>query len=837
MAEITRQDLISDEALQAPAILTKELEKLLVVVGDIKNSGKTLSENLGGAWLKQSQDATKKLTDEQRLLATVSKQIATETAKQSEEYKKQAAVLAELKQQAKERNALGEKEAINVRASNSSIKELSAALNANRAAYAALRTEEERSSSTGKELLKVIQQQDQEFKNLSKSVGQSQPNVGNYEDALSGLKAELKAARGEMVAIADTLGQSSKEYQEAAKRAGEIGDKIADAKDEAKAFQGDTAIENLGTRFGLLSQKVSTLDFKGAATQIRGISELSKGLTFKEAASGLGSLGTSLGGLAKAILTNPLFILAAVVIGIGVAVYKLRDSIKPLEIAFSAVGGAIDFVVQKLKDFSDWIGISSFAIDEKAEKVVEASKKEIEAIQKRYDREIAIADSAGKDVIALEREKNKEVISEAAKGLNALEAKAKEHNGKLTDEEKKTQEELYDIIADANTKLQVLENKANQERFKKALEARKALTEKIQQAMKEFVEKEPEDISTADPTELFLGENVIDKVRKKLDEAGNLIDKKIKEQDDEKLKAKIEHDAKMLDTDLAYRENRRKLFRQQVEDSKKALTEIQGYYQDFSSALLSLSSALTAQRVQDIDIEINKEKERANQEIILAGGNAAAKEQITAQSNLKIAQLEKKKKEEARKYAEQEKAAALIDAGIKTALAVLNQLSGGDPLTAIPRSILAGALGAIQIAAIAAKPLPQYFKGTDFHEGGKAIVGEQGAELMRMPSGEIQLTPNRATIMDLPRGTEVIPNKETMQMLAMAGISRPETLEGNRTDNRLIKELKSLKEVTAANKPSRTNLTRNMAIVYESRKESDTLTKKVRALSMGDWLS
>lgn len=831
MAEITRQDLISDDALEAPAILTKELEKLLSVVSQVKSSSKQMGEQLGGSGLKSSQEGTKKLTEEQRILAQVSKQIAAETAKQSEEYRKQAAVLSELKTQARERNALGEKEAINVRASNSSLRELEAALKANRAAYAALRSEEERASATGKQLSKAIDEQYSDVVRLNKGMGVHKDTVGNYEGALASLKAELKAARGEMVSIAETLGQSSKEYQDAAKRAGEIADKIADAKDEAKAFQGDTAIENLGTRFGLLGDKVRTLDFKGASTQIKGITELSKGLTFKETISGLGGVGSSLTSLGKALLTNPLFILAAVVIGIGVAIYKLKDSVKPLEIVFSAVGDSIDFVVQKLKDFSDWLGISSFAIDDKAKQVVESSKKEIDAISKRYDREIQLAESAGKDIIALEKQKNQEVVAKAAEGLNALMAKRREHNGKLTEEEQKTQDELYDIVAESNTRLQVLENKKNQEILKKALDERKKLQDKIRQIMRDFNDdftEQQENLTFADP-ELLFGENPVEGVKSKLDEMFSAAKEAMKKEYDEEYEIKAKHDEKMFKSDMRYAENRRRV-------AIESLTSIQKIYEDFSGALLSLSSSLTAARVQDIDSEINKEKERANNEIILAGGNAAAKEQIQAQSNLRIAQLEKKKREEARKYAEMEKTAALIEAGIKTSLAILNQLSGGDPLTAIPRSILAGALGAIQIAAIAAKPLPQYFKGTDNHPGGLAVVGERGAELMFKPDGQINLTPSRATVLDLPKGTEVIPHAETMRMLAMAGIEKPDSIEGGKVDSRIINELKSLREVTAQNKPKHVTLTRNMAIVYESRKESETLTKKVRALSMGDWL-
>jgi hypothetical protein len=213
-----------------------------------------------------------------------------------------------------------------------------------------------------------------------------------------------------------------------------------------------------------------------------------------------------------------------------------------------------------------------------------------------------------------------------------------------------------------------------------------------------------------------------------------------------------------------------------------------------------------------------------NQEILLAGGNAVAKEQIQAQSNLRIAALEKKKKEEQRKQAVLQRNADIIEAGIKGSLAILEGLKTGGPILAAVYAALAG----IQIAAIVAKPLPQYFKGTDNHPGGYAMVGEQGRELIRLPDGGFRISPDRATVVDLPAGSEVIPNPETMRMLAMAGMGTPEKLDSPK-DQRLLNEVRELKAITAKNRHTQSNLARNVATVYEWK-------EGIRALSMGDWL-
>jgi hypothetical protein len=85
---------------------------------------------------------------------------------------------------------------------------------------------------------------------------------------------------------------------------------------------------------------------------------------------------------------------------------------------------------------------------------------------------------------------------------------------------------------------------------------------------------------------------------------------------------------------------------------------------------------------------------------------------------------------------------------------------------AIPLSILVGVLGAAQIASVAATPIPQYAKGTQSAPGGLAWVGEKGSELMVEPGGKTSLTPGTATLMNLKRGTKIIPHHDVIQMIA-----------------------------------------------------------------------
>lgn len=63
-------------------------------------------------------------------------------------------------------------------------------------------------------------------------------------------------------------------------------------------------------------------------------------------------------------------------------------------------------------------------------------------------------------------------------------------------------------------------------------------------------------------------------------------------------------------------------------------------------------------------------------------------------------------------------------------------------------------------------PIPEYAKGTDGHPGGLAILGDgKMEELFITPSGYMGLSPDRDTLMNLPKGTQVLSGPQTKQMM------------------------------------------------------------------------
>lgn len=231
-------------------------------------------------------------------------------------------------------------------------------------------------------------------------------------------------------------------------------------------------------------------------------------------------------------------------------------------------------------------------------------------------------------------------------------------------------------------------------------------------------------------------------------------------------------------------------FFNQLESGDKKLQVLIGkiydVYSEFSKSVGDLFHTITQNRLNDIDREekalddqtknsIDRLKEDTDARIEAAAGNAEAIAAINrgADKEQKIIEedaarrkevLEHKKIEAQRKAAIFDKATSAVQAAIATALAVTKLLA--TP----PLAVAAGIAGAIEVAAILARQIPQFAEG-GIHEGGLMIVGEEGSEAMHIPGQGMFMSPDVPTLMSAPSGTEIWNHDETMRALAFRGLS------------------------------------------------------------------
>ena len=181
------------------------------------------------------------------------------------------------------------------------------------------------------------------------------------------------------------------------------------------------------------------------------------------------------------------------------------------------------------------------------------------------------------------------------------------------------------------------------------------------------------------------------------------------------------------------------------------------------SGITSLMTDIYDARIENVEKEQEANDEAYDKEIerieALEENGAISTEEAEARKRAaedktaaKNAELEKKKAALREKQAKWDKANSIVQAGIATALAVTK---------ALPNLVLAalvGAMGAAQVALIAAQPIPKYAKGTKDHPGGLAIVGDGGKKEGIVTNNGLFITPDKPTLVDLPAHAQVIPD-------------------------------------------------------------------------------
>lgn len=275
MSTINRQDIISDDALTAPLILAENMQKVVDVMKKIAdNSRKASTDTEQADTTKKVRVAVDGLTADQRELQKITAQVATATAKNNAQYLAQEKVLKAVREQIKQKTALGDKDAKSITKQNASLTQLEAALKANRAAYSDLRTEEERASESGQELLRVIQEQASGVAELRENLVQFNHNVGNYTGSIIKAKQEIDRLEKETLAL---IKAQKKEHQE------------TDA--SKKAFnQYNQQIQNNITQINVYRNAVSK-----ASLEQKKLSSGGGGGGLGDAADALGDLNPALG--------------------------------------------------------------------------------------------------------------------------------------------------------------------------------------------------------------------------------------------------------------------------------------------------------------------------------------------------------------------------------------------------------------------------------------------------------------------------------------------------------------------------------------------------------------
>ena len=204
-------------------------------------------------------------------------------------------------------------------------------------------------------------------------------------------------------------------------------------------------------------------------------------------------------------------------------------------------------------------------------------------------------------------------------------------------------------------------------------------------------------------------------------------------------------------------------FKGAAEDVRQSFGYLLKSVEKIVSGITSLMTDIYDARIENIEKEQEANDEAYDKEIerieSLEENGAISTEEAEVRKRdaekktaAKNEELEKKKAALQEKQAKWDKANSIVQAGIATALAITK---------ALPNLVLAalvGAMGAAQIAVIAAQPIPRYAKGTKDHPGGLAIVGDGGKKEGIITDNGLFVTPDKPTLVNLPAHAQVIPD-------------------------------------------------------------------------------
>jgi len=293
------------------------------------------------------------------------------------------------------------------------------------------------------------------------------------------LKAELRSLKAAIAEASDP-----EQMAALAQKAGEVADRIKDANDAVNVFASGSKFEQISNSFGGIRDSLMSLDFEEASTKAQTFSKTLGSLNAADISKGLKGLTstiTTMGGafvkLGMQLLVNPIFLLAAVITAIVVAVVAFLKKIGVLDKIFNAINAALKPLIDGFKQLTEWLGLSTAASDDAAEKVkannekiVASSKERAEAQSKSIDQEIQLAQSLGKETTDLEIEKTKVTERESKKRLKQTQKDLKELGdkvGTLAEQErarlKKQLKEENALIRQAQVDRKVILNKAAKE--------------------------------------------------------------------------------------------------------------------------------------------------------------------------------------------------------------------------------------------------------------------------------------------------------------------------------------------------------------------------------------
>lgn len=556
------------------------------------------------------------------------------------------------------------------------------------------------------------------------------------------VRNQIKQLRGELINATDP-----EQVAALSQNIGELSDKLKDASEKAAVFASGSKFEQAGNALGLMRSQLSSLDFEGAgesaalfANRIKAINPQEFGVQIKGLVSVVGNLGKAFLSMGATLMMNPIFLIAAAIAAIvavvGILLNKL-GFLKPILNAigdvFRKIGEAIDWVVEKIKEFLDWLELTNYAEQEAAQKAAEAAEKRAGAWEKFSEdrtrvinQQIRMDELDGKNTTELELKKQWLIRQTAKERIKAIESRIKEMivSGDIDkDEVNKLREQL-------NEQKKIIQQSKDDAAFIRKKDAKERADEEKKTSETSVKNAQDEAKRRADAAKKYRDDRIA--VEREIQDLliNAIQDEEARERaaTEEKYKRAIEDikrnerytsDERLRLVQLLEDERRRtlleldnKAFEDLLEAKGKQKPDIVKAEEETNKAVLDALTAMYSEKKK------KRDKDEAEEKASRERGLAIAKEGLSSVANLAEA-FAGKSKEQQRKAFKVQKASNIATATIDTYKAATSAFaSAGNPILGAVFAAIAVANGIANIKKIAS---------TQFESGGSTPSGGSGA--------------------------------------------------------------------------------------------------------------
>ncbi len=404
------------------------------------------------------------------------------------------------------------------------------------------------------------------------------------------LKTQLREATKELNLLAASEVVDPVAMQNAVAKVGQLKDRMSDVREQVGVMAGGSDFEKMAGGFGLIGDQLSNMDFEGATQNTRNLATTMKTMNpaamagqLKELGGAVLKLGAQFVKMGIQLLMNPLLWIPAAIAAVIAIIVLLKDKVDILGKAFDMMMVPINYLIQKLKDLGDMLGLTTFASDEASAKIVSNSEKTTKAIEKSgnrqteaIDAEISMRKAAGQDTEDLEIKKQNAILATARTQfiaaqtvIDSLMSQMKLH-GKLTEEQTKELEKQKENLDNFSKQMRG----AKQELVNISISSDKKINDEADKSNEDRLAKQKE----ADAKRIKLKEDMARAELDALRRTNDLIDSLIVDQQEREtaqLKRKTEREIEeVTKNELLKADTKAKLIEQIVNDSKSKQKKI-----------------------------------------------------------------------------------------------------------------------------------------------------------------------------------------------------------------------------------------------------------------------